>query len=217
MTKCKIQPSKRFHKYFLASDQWPFIVFPLSFQCELKRWDRTWNCSISTCQLETAWDRQRETSTRFYAKLWLKVLLSMGLLRLHKTLLVSRNRKSDGEKEMTVQSFGKIKTRQCQRAPDCLSQSSKRIGPCSQTPLTAEKDVFDVKSGEASVKTPPVTTATSCVVALLQADKRSLDIYTVISRNRNGIAEALFCPRKRVQWFWFEPTVLPCSLLNRPI
>lgn len=92
---------------------------------------------------------------------------------------------------MNVQSFGRIN--------DLKAFCSKLIGLCSQTPLTTEKDVCDVKSGETSVKTPAVTTAMACVEVLLQADKRGLDIHSVISRNLNCMAAALFRPRKRVQ------------------
>lgn len=139
-----------------------FSCFTLCFQCELKSLNRTW---VLISLLDSLKPSKTPTSAHFYGKLRLN-------FHLHRNFLCT-------QKFLSAQHWQKIRWREGNENSKFLkNEDLKIIGSYSQTPITAEMNIFNTLSEEGA-KNLSITTVTACTVVelLLQAHKCSLDTY----------------------------------------
>lgn len=103
--------------------------------------------------------------TNFCSLLWKTEPTSIctGIFYVHKNFLVLSTDKNQMKgRKWKFKIFEKWRIENVQ-IHECLSHSSKIIGSCSQTPIMAEKNIFNILS-EGGVKNLSITTVMACLV-----------------------------------------------------
>lgn len=106
---------------------------------------------------------RKPASVDFYGKLWLNFHLHGNILYTQNHLSAQHWQKIRWREGNENSKFLKMNTWKCTDTPECLSQNSKIFGSWSQTPITAEKNTFNILSEEA-VKNLLITTVMACTV-----------------------------------------------------